>query len=143
MENPMTDVGGDLERFQRALDYFQEYLTLKGSQTDPKDPVRDYIQEATNLRKIEQDKRKAKEQGEKDAEESRKQRAEEERKKLEEDRAKQAAEDAKKEEEARKNGVPPPETTPAPPVDGTTPPPPADVAYREPISVCKFVLDAD
>ncbi len=139
MENPMPDVGGDLERFQRALDYFQAYLELKGSQTDPKDPVRDYIQEATNLRKIEQDKRKAKEQGEKDAEESRKQKAEEERKKLEEERAKQAAEDAKKEEEARKNGVPPPETTPPPsegttppPADGTTPPPPTDTTPPPP-----------
>ncbi len=124
MENPMPDVGGDLERFQRALDYFQTYLELKGSGVEPKDPVRDYIQEATNLRKIEQDKRKAKEQGEKDAEETRKQKADEERQKLEAERKKQAEEDAKREEEARKNGVPPPETTPPPPAEGTTPPPP-------------------
>ncbi len=132
MENPMTDVGGDLERFQRALDYFQTYLELKGSNVEPKDPVRDYIQEATNLRKIEQDKRKAKEQGEKDAEESKKQHAEEERQKLEAERKKQAEEDAKKEEEARKNGVPPPDTTTPPPSDGATPPPPSDGATPPP-----------
>ena len=129
LENPMQDAGTDEGRFQRALEYFKQYRELRGSDTnaknpgstEKKDPLDDYEGETKNLLKIEQDKRKAKEQGEKDAEESRKQKQEEERKKLEEEQKK--AEEEQRKQDAERQAHPPEETPPPP---GDTPPPPSD-----------------
>jgi tetratricopeptide (TPR) repeat protein len=131
LENPMQDYG-DVERFQRSLEYFKTYRELRGSDTNVKnpgstekvDPLDDYEKEAKNLLKIELDKRKAKETGDKEAEEARRQQKEAARLKAEED-AKKADEDAKKAEEERQKGVPPSDTTPPPPEGGTPPPPDA------------------
>ena len=132
LENPMPDVGGDLERFQRALDYFATYKELRGptANGEKKDPIDDYVNEGINLRKIEQDKRKAKEQGEKDAEEAKRQKQEDERKKLEAEQKAREEEEAKKALDAQKQAPPPAEGA-APPADGA-PPPPADASPPPP-----------
>ncbi|MSP90292.1 MAG: tetratricopeptide repeat protein [Myxococcales bacterium] len=145
LESPMQDVPDGVQRFQKAIDYFNVYRDLKGAgNKDDKDPLDDYIQEAVRYRKIEEDKRKQKDKAEVEAAEDKKKRGEDAAKKAEDD-ARKAEEDAKKkaEEEAKQaqeatqpappGDTPPPgNPTPPPPADPSPPPPPSDTAPPPP-----------
>jgi tetratricopeptide (TPR) repeat protein len=119
LESQLTDVTSGEARFQKALEYFAQYRELRGpGSQNQKDPLDDYIAEAKNLLKIEQDKRKVQEKAatEKSADDAKK--AEDARKKAEEDARKKAEAEAKKAEEEKAK---PPETAPTPP-PGDKPP---------------------
>lgn len=136
LESQLPDTPTGDARFQKALDYFSQYRELRGStvQRGQKDPLDDYVAEAKNLLKIEQDKRKVQDKAAAEKAEEAKKKIEDDAKKAEEDgkkaeaAAKKAEEDAaKKAEEDRKAAESPaPETPKAPdappPVDAQPPP---------------------
>ncbi len=125
LETQLPDVATGEARFQKALEYFSQYRELRGSASPGKDPLDDYVAEAKNLLKIEQDKRKVQEKAAAEKTEDEKKKIEDQKKKAEEDARKAAEAAAKAEEEAKKaQQVPPPETPPpdAKPPETTTPP---------------------
>jgi len=131
LESQLPDVATGEARFQKALEYFGQYRELRGSAGQGKDPLDDYVAEAKNLLKIEQDKRKVSEKAAVEKSDDEKKKATDAALKVAEDARKAAEAAAKAEEEAKQA---PPET-PTPPVEtpekkaekpDETPPPPAD-----------------